>query len=122
MGRQDSGAAITVSAQNAQLPGVSDRVVRITGTQSQLMRALALILSKLLESPNYARLASVPVSQRESESADALLDGRESNAKSVLFTRRQLHRLERCGLVWVSRLSKQDRRWCCRRFVEYTLL
>ena len=58
---QDSAAAITVSAQNAQLPGVSDRVVRITGTQSQLMRALALILSKLLESPHYPRLASVPV-------------------------------------------------------------
>lgn len=59
---QDSGAAITVSAQNAQLPGVSDRVVRITGMQTQLMRALALILSKLLESPHYTRLASVPVS------------------------------------------------------------
>ena len=50
-----------MSAQNAQLPGVSDRVVRITGTQSQLMRALALILTKLLESPHYPRLASVPV-------------------------------------------------------------
>ena len=58
---QDSSASITVSSQEAQVPGVTDRVVRITGTQSQLMRALALILSKLLESPHYARLCNVPV-------------------------------------------------------------
>ncbi|KAK9811410.1 hypothetical protein WJX72_003480 [[Myrmecia] bisecta] len=55
---EDSKANITVSAQDKQLPGVSDRVVRVTGDLEQLMRAVALLITKLSENPNYSRFTN----------------------------------------------------------------
>lgn len=44
-------------------PGVADRTVRITGEDlEQLMRATALILTKLSQNPNYSRFTSTSVS------------------------------------------------------------
>ena len=44
-------------------PGVADRTVRITGEDlEQLMRAVALILTKLAPNPNYSRFTSTSVS------------------------------------------------------------
>ena len=44
-------------------PGVQDRTVRVTGADlEQLMRATALILTKLSQNPNYSRFTSTSVS------------------------------------------------------------
>ena len=44
-------------------PGVSDRIVRISAEDvEQLMRAVALIITKLSESPNYSRYTNTSVS------------------------------------------------------------
>lgn len=44
-------------------PGVQDRTVRITGGDlEQLMRATALVLTKLSQNPNYSRFTSTSVS------------------------------------------------------------
>jgi len=44
-------------------PGVQDRIVKITGEDvEQLMRAVALILTKLAQNPNYSRFTSTSVS------------------------------------------------------------
>lgn len=58
---EDSKAAITVSGQDRQPPGVADRVVRITGQPDHLMRAVALLLTKLSENPNFARFTNMSV-------------------------------------------------------------
>ena len=42
--------------------GLPDRVVKITGTPDQLLRAVALLLTKLVESPNYTRFTTSNVS------------------------------------------------------------
>lgn len=52
---EDSKAGITVSSQDRQPPGVPDRVVRIIGNGDSLMRATALLLSKLSEHPHFGR-------------------------------------------------------------------
>ena len=44
------------------MPGVSDRLVTITGTLEQQLRAIFLIVSKLAEDPNYAQCANAPFS------------------------------------------------------------
>ena len=42
--------------QSQMAPGVSDRIVRLTAEDvEQLMRAVALIITKLSENPNYGR-------------------------------------------------------------------
>ena len=49
--------------QDRMPPGVQDRTVRITGADlEQLMRATALILTKLSQNPNYSRFTSTSVS------------------------------------------------------------
>jgi RNA-binding protein Nova len=60
---EDSKAAIGLSPQDRMPPGVADRTVRITGEDlEQLMRATALILTKLSQNPNYSRFTSTSVS------------------------------------------------------------
>mmetsp|Transcript_11388 Transcript_11388/g.34238 ORF Transcript_11388/g.34238 Transcript_11388/m.34238 type:complete len:380 (+) Transcript_11388:2-1141(+) len=60
---EDSKAAIGLSPQDRMPPGVMDRTVRITGQDvEQLMRAVALILTKLAQNPNYSRFTSTSVS------------------------------------------------------------
>ena len=49
-------------AQEKQPLGLPDRVVKITGTPDQLLRAVALLLTKLVESPNYTRFTTSNVS------------------------------------------------------------
>ena len=48
--------------QEKQPLGLPDRVVKITGTPDQLLRAVALLLTKLVESPNYTRFTTSNVS------------------------------------------------------------
>ena len=55
-------ARITVSAMEEQLPGVSDRVVKILGTAPQILQALTMMLTDLGENQHYQRLSTTPVS------------------------------------------------------------
>ena len=48
--------------QEKQPLGLPERVVKITGSPDQLLRAVALLLTKLVESPNYARFTTSNVS------------------------------------------------------------
>jgi len=59
---EDSQANIKLSSQDQILPGVSDRLVTITGTLEQQLRAIFLIVSKLSEDPNYTQYANAPLS------------------------------------------------------------
>eukprot|EP00246_Nothoceros_aenigmaticus_P006924 TRINITY_DN2034_c0_g1_i2.p1 TRINITY_DN2034_c0_g1~~TRINITY_DN2034_c0_g1_i2.p1 ORF type:complete len:370 (-),score=36.13 TRINITY_DN2034_c0_g1_i2:486-1595(-) len=59
---EDSRANIKLSSQDQTIVGMTDRVVTITGTLDQQLRAVALIISKLSEDPNYAQYASAPIS------------------------------------------------------------
>lgn len=55
---EDSHAIIMVSPQDRQPAGVPDRIVKITGELEHIMRAVALILSRLSSNPNYDRFTS----------------------------------------------------------------
>uniref|UniRef100_A0A0C9QNP6 TSA: Wollemia nobilis Ref_Wollemi_Transcript_15816_1716 transcribed RNA sequence n=1 Tax=Wollemia nobilis TaxID=56998 RepID=A0A0C9QNP6_9CONI len=59
---EDSQASIKLSSQEQALPGVSDRVVTVSGTLEQQLRAIFLIVSKLAEDPNYTQYANAPLS------------------------------------------------------------
>ena len=76
---QDSGARITVSPQQEQLPGVSDRVVLLLGTKDQVLQAMKLILNLLKDSRQYQRLSTTPVSSNATDvtrhSSDSLTSG-----------------------------------------------
>eukprot|EP00271_Cylindrocystis_brebissonii_P008787 TRINITY_DN23286_c0_g1_i1.p1 TRINITY_DN23286_c0_g1~~TRINITY_DN23286_c0_g1_i1.p1 ORF type:complete len:433 (-),score=94.43 TRINITY_DN23286_c0_g1_i1:546-1844(-) len=58
---EDSGANIKLSSQDQALPGVNERMVTISGTLEQQLRAVALVVSKLSEDPSYASFANVPL-------------------------------------------------------------
>lgn len=58
---QVSLARITVSSMEEQLPGVSDRVVKILGTAPQILQALTMMLTDLGENQHYQRLSTAPV-------------------------------------------------------------
>ena len=57
-----AGDRVGLRAQEKQPLGLPDRVVKITGTPDQLLRAVALLLTKLVESPNYTRFTTSNVS------------------------------------------------------------
>ena len=57
-----AGDRAGMHAQEKQPLGLPDRVVKITGTPDQLLRAVALLLTKLVESPNYTRFTTSNVS------------------------------------------------------------
>lgn len=60
---EDSNANIKLSAQNQQLPGVNERIVTVTGSLEQVLRAVALIITKLTEDPAYvSQVSSRPMS------------------------------------------------------------
>lgn len=59
---EDSGANIKLSSHDQTIPGVSDRMVTITGTLEKQLRAVDSIISKLSEDPNYAQYANAPIS------------------------------------------------------------
>jgi RNA-binding protein Nova len=59
---EDSHANITVSSMDKVPPGATDRIVRLTGELEHIMRALALLLSKLAENPNYSKWTTNSVS------------------------------------------------------------
>lgn len=69
---EDSGSQISLSAIDKMLPGVTDRVLQITGQSENILRALALVVVQLLDDPSHlphalrpsAFLASSPVSAR----------------------------------------------------------
>lgn len=50
---EDSGANIKLSGQDAMTPGVNERIITITGTLEQQLRAVALIINKMSEDPNF---------------------------------------------------------------------
>jgi RNA-binding protein Nova len=55
---EDSGAVIKVSPKDAQPPGVTDRVVTISGSLEQALRATALVVTRVTEEASYP--ASIP--------------------------------------------------------------
>ncbi|GAV87425.1 KH_1 domain-containing protein/KH_3 domain-containing protein [Cephalotus follicularis] len=59
---EDSQAGIKISPQDANYNGVSDRLVTLTGTLEEQMRAIDLILSKLSEDPHYTQTMNTPFS------------------------------------------------------------
>ncbi|XP_059666014.1 protein BTR1-like [Cornus florida] len=57
---EDSQAGIKISTQDNNYIGLNDRLIILTGTLDELMRATELILSKLAEDPYYVQSFSVP--------------------------------------------------------------
>lgn len=73
---EKSNANIKLSPLEQTIPGLSDRVVTITGTIEQQLRAVALIITKLSEDPNYNQYTSVSLSYAGTASTLAGLRGR----------------------------------------------
>jgi RNA-binding protein Nova len=59
---EESQAGIKISPQDNNYLGVSDRLVTVTGTLDEQMRALDLILSKLSDDPHYSQSMNTPFS------------------------------------------------------------
>lgn len=62
--QEDSGAHIKLSSQ--MVPGVHERVITITGTLEQQLRAVALIITKMAEDPNFPMHSSINLSYPQS--------------------------------------------------------
>eukprot|EP00245_Coleochaete_scutata_P001343 TRINITY_DN11648_c0_g1_i1.p1 TRINITY_DN11648_c0_g1~~TRINITY_DN11648_c0_g1_i1.p1 ORF type:complete len:342 (-),score=57.17 TRINITY_DN11648_c0_g1_i1:557-1582(-) len=69
---EDSGAAIKLTSQEQSLPGMTDRIVTITGTLEQQLRAVALIVTKMSEDPHYSLYANMPISYSASSQGPSL--------------------------------------------------
>ncbi|KAK7391517.1 hypothetical protein VNO78_19933 [Psophocarpus tetragonolobus] len=59
---EDSQAGIKISPQDNNYYGQNDRLVTLTGTFDEQMRAIELIISKLAEDPHYAQSMNSPFS------------------------------------------------------------
>ncbi|XP_020222551.1 protein BTR1 [Cajanus cajan] len=59
---EDSQAGIKISPQDNNYYGQNDRLVTLTGTLDEQMRAIDLIVSKLAEDPHYAQSMNSPFS------------------------------------------------------------
>lgn len=59
---EDSGAGIKISPQDNTLPGFHDRLVTVTGTLNEQLRATELILHKLAEDTSYMQAMDAPFS------------------------------------------------------------
>ncbi|KAG4908208.1 hypothetical protein AAZX31_20G178800 [Glycine max] len=59
---EDSQAGIKISPQDNNYYGQNDRLVMLTGTFDEQMRAIELIVSKLAEDPHYAQSMNSPFS------------------------------------------------------------
>ncbi|KAK4367092.1 hypothetical protein RND71_014972 [Anisodus tanguticus] len=57
---EDSRAGIKISPQDNNFPGLHDRLVTVTGTLGEQMRAIELILFKLAEDPHYMQSMNAP--------------------------------------------------------------
>lgn len=58
---EDSQASIKISPQDHNF-GLNDRVVTLTGSLEEQMKAIVLILSKLMEDAQYSQSANAPFS------------------------------------------------------------
>ncbi|MBA0571184.1 hypothetical protein Golob_004770 [Gossypium lobatum] len=58
----ESQAGIKISPQDNNFYGLNDRLVTLTGTLDEQMRAIELILSKLSEDPHYSQAMHAPFS------------------------------------------------------------
>lgn len=59
---EDSQAGIKISPQDNNYYGQNDRIVTLTGTLDEQMRAVDLIVSKLAEDPHYSQSMNSPLS------------------------------------------------------------
>lgn len=59
---EDSQAGIKISPQDNNYYGQNDRLVTLTGSFDEQMRAIELIVSKLAEDPHYAQSMNSPFS------------------------------------------------------------
>lgn len=66
---EDSGANIKLSSQETMVPGVHERVITITGSIEEEMRAVALIITKMAEDPNFPMHSSINLSYPGTPSA-----------------------------------------------------
>ncbi|KAG6404588.1 hypothetical protein SASPL_136838 [Salvia splendens] len=57
---EETGADIRISPQDMYYPGLQDRIVTVAGALTQQMRAIALIIWKLMEDPYYQQSANTP--------------------------------------------------------------
>ena len=57
---EDSGADIKLSSQDRMLPGVTDRVLTVTGPIDTVLRAVALVATALMDDDSYASHAARP--------------------------------------------------------------
>ncbi|KAB1211044.1 RNA-binding protein Nova-1 [Morella rubra] len=59
---EDSQAGIKISPQDNNYFGLNDRLVTVAGSLDEQMRAIDLILSKLVEDPHYSQSINAPFS------------------------------------------------------------
>ncbi|CAL0299797.1 unnamed protein product [Lupinus luteus] len=59
---EDSQAGIKISPQDNNYHGLNDRLVTVTGTLDEQLRAIDLIVSKLAEDPHYSQTMNSPFS------------------------------------------------------------
>ena len=59
---EESQAGIKISPQDNNYFGLNDRLVTLTGTLDEQMRAIDLIVSKLAEDPHYSQSMNTPFS------------------------------------------------------------
>ncbi|XP_065870909.1 protein BTR1 [Euphorbia lathyris] len=59
---EESQAGIKISPQDNNFYGLNDRLVTVTGTLEEQIRAIDLILSKLFEDPHYTQTMNAPFS------------------------------------------------------------
>ena len=59
---EESQASIKISPQDNNYFGLNDRLVTLTGTLDEQMRAIDLIVSKLAEDPHYLQSMNSPFS------------------------------------------------------------
>lgn len=59
---EESQAGIKISPQDNNFYGLNDRLVTLTGTLEEQIRAIDLILSKLFEDPHYSQTMNAPFS------------------------------------------------------------
>ncbi|XP_047955663.1 protein BTR1 [Salvia hispanica] len=57
---EETGADIRISPQDMYYPGLQDRIVTVAGALAQQLRAIALIIWKLMEDPYYHQSANTP--------------------------------------------------------------
>ena len=80
---EDSGATIKLSHKDAQPAGVTDRVVSISGELSQVLRATALVVTRVADEPGYPASIQRPYTYGPPGAAGASAPARGGRAAAL---------------------------------------